>query len=196
MPDIDIDFANRQRALDVVKAIPASIVDKDGTFKKHNTGVYCHSIPYNPITGLSSIEYKEAEERGYMKLDFLNVSIYEKVRNEEHLVQLMNTEPLWDLLEQKEFCDLIFHVNGYHNLIAQLKPSNIEELAMFLALLRPGKKHLIPVVGEKGFQAIQDEIWVKTEDAYYFKKSHAVAYAHAIVVQMNLVCEGVSSEYA
>jgi DNA polymerase III alpha subunit len=196
MPDIDIDFANRQQALDVVKAIPASIVDKDGTFKKHNTGVYCHAIPYNPITGLASIEYKEAEERGYMKLDFLNVGIYEKVRNEEHLVQLMNTEPLWDLLEQKEFCDLIFHVNGYHNLIAQLKPSNIEELAMFLALLRPGKKHLIPVVGEKGFQAIQDEIWVKTEDAYYFKKSHAIAYAHAIVVQMNLVCEGVSSEYA
>jgi len=196
MPDIDIDFADRQKALEVVKAIPASIIHKDGTFKKHNTGVYCHSIPYNPITGLASIDYKTAEDRGYMKLDFLNVSIYNNVRSEEHLVQLMNTEPLWDLLEQKEFCDLIFHVNGYHNLIAQLKPKNIEELAMFLALLRPGKKHLIPVVNEKGFQAIQDEIWVKTEDAYYFKKSHAVAYAHAIVVQMNLICEGVSSEYA
>lgn len=196
MPDIDIDFADRQKALGVVKTIPASIVDKDGSIKKHNTGVYCHSIPYNPITGLSSIEYKTAEERGYMKLDFLNVSIYNNVQDEEHLIRLMNTEPLWDLLEQKEFCDLIFHVNGYHNLIAQLKPKNIEELAMFLALIRPGKKHLIPVVSEKGFQEIQDEIWVKTEDAYYFKKSHAVAYAHAIVVQMNLICEGVSSEYA
>jgi DNA polymerase III alpha subunit len=195
MPDIDIDFADRTKVLDIIKHVPAAI-ETNGTFKKHNTGVYCTPIPYNPITGLSNIDYKEAEERGYFKIDFLNVNIYEKVKSEEHLIQLMNAEPLWDLLEQKEFCDLIFHVNGYHNLIAQLKPGNIEELAMFLALLRPGKKHLIPVVGEKGFQAIQDEIWVKTEDAYYFKKSHAVAYAHAIVVQMNLVCEGVSGQFA
>jgi len=195
MPDIDIDFADRKKVLDIIKHVPAAM-DTNGTFKKHNTGVYCQPIPYNPITSLSNIDYKEAEDRGYFKIDFLNVNIYEKVRDEEHLVQLMNTEPLWDLLEQKDFCDLIFHVNGYHNLIAQVKPRNIEELAMFLALLRPGKKHLIPIVNEKGFQAIEDEIWVKTEDAYYFKKSHAIAYAHAIVVQMNLVCEGVSGQFA
>jgi len=35
-----------------------------------------------------------------------------------------------------------------------------------------------------------NEIWVKPEnDEYYFKKAHAVAYAHVIVVQMNLICE-------
>jgi DNA polymerase III alpha subunit len=86
---------------------------------------------------------------------------------------------------------LIFHINGYHNLIAELKPCSIEELAMFLALLRPGKKHLIPVCKEKGFQAIENEIWTKT-DGYSFKKSHSIGYAHAIVVQMNLICESVS----
>jgi DNA polymerase III alpha subunit len=77
-----------------------------------------------------------------------------------------------------------------------LKPRSIEELAMFLALLRPGKKHLVAIVIEKGFQAVKNEIWVKTEDAYYFKKSHAVAYAHAIVVQMNQICESISYPYA
>jgi DNA polymerase III alpha subunit len=192
MPDIDIDFADRTRVLDVIKHVPAAI----DSSKKHNTGVYCHTIPQNPLTGLSSIEYKEAEDRGYFKIDFLNASVYNGIQNEEHIIQLLSVEPLWDLLEQQEFCDLIFHVNGYHNLIAQLKPRTIEELAMFLALLRPGKKHLVPIVGEKGFQSIKDEIWVKTEDAYYFKKSHAVAYAHAIVIQMNLICEQISLGYS
>ena len=189
--DIDIDFSDRTKILDIIQNVPAAI---DST-KKHNTGVYCHTIPMNPITGLASIDYKTAEARGYFKIDFLNVSAYEGVRSEEHLKELLAVEPLWDLLEQKEFCDMIFHVNGYHELIARLKPRSIEELAMFLALLRPGKKHLIPVCQEKGFNAIKDEIWTKT-DEYSFKHAHAVSYAHAIVVQMNCICEGISQPYA
>jgi DNA polymerase III alpha subunit len=184
MPDIDIDFADRTQALKVLKHIDARI----DTSKKHNTGIYCTSVPYDPITGISTLDYKTAEERGYFKIDFLNVNVYEGVKSKEHLTQLLNEEPLWNLLEEKEFCDKIFHVNGYHNLIAELKPSSIEELAIFLALLRPGKKHLIPVCKEKGFQAISDEIWTKTAE-YSFKKSHSIGYAHAIVVQMNLICE-------
>jgi len=191
MPDIDIDFSDRTKILDIIQNVPAAI---DGT-KKHNTGVYCHTIPVNPLTGLASIDYKTAEARGYFKIDFLNVSAYEGVRSEEHLKELLAVEPLWDLLEQKEFCDMIFHVNGYHELIARLKPRSIEQLAIFLALLRPGKKHLIPVCQEKDFDAIKDEIWTKT-DEYSFKHAHAISYAHAIVVQMNRICEGVSQPYA
>jgi DNA polymerase III alpha subunit len=191
MPDIDIDFYNRDLALEKIKHVPASMREDD-TFKKHNTGVYCTSIPYDAVTGLSTIDYREAEERGYFKIDFLNVSIYKDIKSEQELIDLLKVEPLWDLLEQKEFCDLIFHVNGYHDLIAALKPRSIEEMAMFLSLLRPGKKHLVPVVREKGFQEIKDAIWVKTEDTYSFKKSHAVAYAHAIAVQMNKICQAVS----
>jgi DNA polymerase III alpha subunit len=191
MPDIDIDFYNRDLALEKIKHVTASIREDD-TFKKHNTGVYCTSVPYDPVTGLSTIDYRQAEERGYFKIDFLNVSIYKDIKSEQELIDLLKIEPLWDLLEQKEFCDLIFHVNGYHELIASLKPRSIEEMAMFLALLRPGKKHLVPIVREKGFQEIKDAIWIKTEDSYSFKKSHAVAYAHAIAVQMNKICEAVS----
>ena len=195
MPDIDIDFKDRTQVLDIIKHVPASI-EANSVFKKHNTGVYCHAIPYNPITGLSSIDYKTAEDRGYFKIDFLNVSAYEGIRNEAHLEELLAVEPLWDLLEDPAVCDQMFHINGYHNLIAKLKPNTIEELAMFLALLRPGKKHLIPVCEEEGFQAIKDDIWIKTDDAYFFKKAHAVAYAHVIVVQLNLLCERVSYPFA
>jgi hypothetical protein len=192
LPDIDIDFLNRSAVLDVIKHVPASL--EDG--KKHNTGVYCHKIPTNPLTGNSSIDYKAADARGYFKIDFLNVSAYEGVRSEEHLRELLAAEPLWDLLEDPAVCDQLFHINGYHNLIAKLKPKSIEELSMFLALLRPGKKHLIPVCEKEGFQSIENEIWTKTDDAYFFKKAHAVAYAHVIVVQLNLLCERVSYPFS
>ncbi len=191
MPDIDIDFYDREQALKLIKHVPASRVE-NGTFKKHNTGIYCTSIPYDSVTSLASIDYEEAEERGYFKLDFLNVSIYKDIQSEEELLRLLSIEPLWDLLEQKEFCDLIFHVNGYHSLISMLKPRSIEQLAMFLAILRPGKKHLVDKVSKEGWDSISAEIWIKTEDTYSFKKSHAVAYAHAIVIQMNKICESIS----
>lgn len=191
MPDIDIDFADRQLALDKLLHVVASRND-NGTFKKHNTGVYCHSIPHNPLTGLSTIDYQYAENRGYFKIDFLNVSAYNGIQSEEQLVQLLAIEPLWDLLEDPAVCDQMFHINSYHNMVAKLKPRSIEELAMVLALLRPGKKHLIPICEKEGFQAIENDIWVKTEDAYFFKKAHAVAYAHVIVVQLNLLCEQIS----
>lgn len=196
MPDIDIDFLDRTQILDIIKHIPASIRDRDGTFKKHNTGVYCTLIPYNPLTATANLDYKEAEQRGYFKIDFLNVSAYNGVRNEQHLIDLLNTEPLWDLLEDQMICDQLFHINGYHTLIKELKPQSVEQLAMVLALIRPGKKHLIPICNSQGFDAIKNDIWQKTDDSYFFKKSHAISYAFVIIVQLNLICEQVSIGYS
>jgi len=189
MPDIDIDFADRTKVLDIIKHVPASRVEH-GVVKKHNTGVYCHQIPVNPMTGMSSIEYEQAENRGYFKIDFLNVSIYKNVRDEEHLIELSTKEPLWELLEKDDFTNLLFHVNGYGDLLRKLKPKSIIELAACLALIRPGKKHLQNMT----WNDIMDQIWEKpTSGEYHFKKAHAVAYAMAVVVQMNLICEGLTS---
>ena len=197
MTDIDIDFLDRTQILDVIKHVPASIKDKDGTFKKHNTGVYCTAVPYNPLTGTANIDYKEAAQRGYFKIDFLNVSAYNGVRNEKHLIDLLDTEPLWDLLEDQMICDQLFHINGYHTLLAELKPRSIEQLAMALALIRPGKKYLIPQCKESGFGSIETEIWAKPIDgSYVFKKAHSLSYAAVIVIQLNLICEKLSVDYS
>jgi len=185
--DIDIDLADRTQILDIVQNIPATI---DGV-KKHNTGVYCHEIPVNPLTGQASIDYKTAEARGYFKIDFLNVGIYHKVKSDEHLKRLLDTEPVWELLGEKTVCDQLFHVNGYHELLAQLRPASILDLAKVLAMIRPAKKHLIPKCRDQGFAAIDDEIWTKTEE-YSWKKAHAVAYAAAIVVQLNELCDSIN----
>jgi len=191
--DIDIDFADRNKVLDLIKHIPASIKTNDEIFKKHNTGVYCHSIPYNPLTGTASIDYKEAEERGYFKLDFLNVSVYNGIKNEEHLVSLMNQEPLWDLLLQDDFVNLLFHLNGYGDVLRKTRPTSVEQLAAVLAMIRPAKRYLIG----KDWETIIKEVWEKpTTDEYFFKKSHSFSYAMLVIVHMNLICEQISYEYS
>jgi DNA polymerase III alpha subunit len=182
MPDIDIDFADRTKALTVLKHIDARL----DTDKKHNTGVYCTSIPYNPLTGISTLDYKTAEDRGYFKIDFLNVSVYEGVKSKEHLTTLLETEPVWDLLLEDNFVNKLFHVNGHGSILRQMKPTSIEQLASVLAMIRPAKRYLIG----KDWTTVMTEIWTKPEnDEYYFKKSHAHSYACLVVVHMNLICE-------
>ena len=191
MPDIDIDFSDRTRALSLFDYTVASRIE-NGQVKPHNTGIYVTSIPKDERNNLSTIEYKTAEERGYFKIDFLNVGVYEGVRNEEHLTQLMETEPLWDLLLQDEFVNLLFHLNGHGTVLKKTCPTSVEQLSAVLAMIRPAKRHLIG----QDWMTIMKEVWTKpVNDDYYFKKAHAVAYAMAIVVQMNLICEGVSYGY-
>jgi DNA polymerase III alpha subunit len=188
MPDIDIDFVNRDSALELFEHVVAGRIE-DGKLVKHNTGVYLHEAPVDAIAGVCSIPYDDAEDLSYFKIDFLNVSIYKGVKNEDHLVQLMNTEPLWDLLEQDDFNNLLFHVNGHGGILRQMKPKSVEQLAAVLAMIRPAKRHLIG----KTWNEVMTEVWTKpTNGEYYFKKSHATAYAMAVIVQMNLICEGVS----
>jgi len=188
MPDIDIDFIDREQALKLFKHTAASRND-DGKLVKHNTGVYMHEVPVDAVSGLCSVPYEQAEEQGLFKIDFLNVSIYKGVRNEEHLTELLETEPLWDLLLQEDFSNLLFHVNGHGSILREMQPTSIEQLAAVLAMIRPAKRHLIG----RPWTTIMSEVWTKPEtNDYYFKKSHATAYAAAIVVQMNLICESIS----
>jgi len=188
MPDIDIDLPDRKQILDIINHIPASIQNK-----KHNTGVYFQNIPYDPINEVSSIDYRDAEERGYFKIDLLNVNIYKQIKNTDHLYKLMNQEPIWELLEQKEFVDLLFHVNGHSDLLKLMKPKSIEQLAAVLAMIRPAKKYLVG----KDWSTILKEVWIKpNNDEYYFKKSHSISYAILVAVHMNLICESISYEYS
>jgi|SRR6056300_330390 len=185
MPDIDIDFADREIILNQVKHRIAKLP----TGKKHNTGVYVTECPHNPVDNLSTIDYETAEDRGYFKLDFLNVSIYKDIQDEAHLVSLMQKEPLWDLLTHKEFSDKLFHVGEHSTILQKMKPQSIEQLAAVLAIIRPAKRSLLG----QSWDTVMKEVWTKpTNGEYYFKKAHAVAYAHAIVVQMNLICEQVT----
>ena len=185
IPDIDIDLQNREDLLNLLEYIPASMYRK-GELAKHNVGVYLQEIPVDPISGLCSIPYKEAEERGYFKFDFLNVHLYSGLRNEEHLLKLLDKEPIWDMLLDEEISSQLFQLNGHANILKSMRPSSVEQLAMVIAMIRPGKRYLVG----KDWATVEKEIWLPTEDGeYVFKKSHSFSYALAIVVQMNLIVE-------
>ena len=181
--DIDIDVKDRDVLLEKLKHIPASII-QNGEIKKHNTGVYFTDIPTHPFTNSANIDYKEAEDRGYFKLDILNVGVYDKVKNEKHLQELIDQEPDWSLLEHKEIVEQLFHIHNHFDIINKLKPKSVEELAAVLAIIRPAKRHLL----NESWNNINENVWKKpTDDSYYFKKSHAVGYALAICVQLNVL---------
>ena len=182
--DIDIDFSNRDKILSLLDHTAASII-KDNKISKHNTGIYVQRIPVDPFTGQASLDYQAAEDRGYLKLDFLNVSIYNRVKNEQHLVELMTTEPNWAKLYDREFCSELIHIgNHYDTLLKMPEPvDSIPRLSMFLAVIRPAKRHLIGL----SWKEVAKTIWDKPEDgSYAFKKAHSVSYATLVAINMNL----------
>lgn len=183
--DIDIDFPDRTQILNLIHHTPASIA-QDGRLAKHATGVYVTDIPVDPFTGQSSLDYKTAEERGYFKLDFLNVSLYQQVRDQQHLDQLMQQEPPWDRLYDREFCGQLIHIgNHYDSLIKMPEAVNsIPRMAMFMSVIRPAKRHLIGLP----WREVAKTVWEKPEDGSYgYKKSHAISYSTLVVVHMNLL---------
>lgn len=183
--DIDIDFGDRTRILSLLKHTPASII-KDDKATKHNTGVYFTDIPVDPFTGSASLDYNQAEDRGYLKLDFLNVSLYNLIHSEQELIELQTKDPQWDKLYTREFCTQLIHIGNHYDTLVKMPEAvnSIPRMAMFLSVIRPAKRHLIG----QPWAEVAKTVWDKPEDdGYYFKKSHAVAYANLVVIHMNLL---------
>jgi hypothetical protein len=135
---------------------------------------------------MASIDYTEAEERGYFKLDLLNVHVYENVKDELHLVTLMQ-DPDWTMLKNRNTVEQLIHLNNSFNIMQRMPEpiDSIPRLAMFLAVMRPAKKHLQGLT----WKEVAKTVWDKDSDGYSFKKSHAIAYAQLVVVHMNLLKE-------
>lgn len=188
--DVDIDLADRDSLVSLLACIPASI-NKKGNLAKHNSGVYLQNIPIVPLNYFASLDYKKAKEDGWFKIDLLNNSVYKEIKDISHLEKLMNQEPIWEILEDKNIIKGLMHVNKHYDIVSKYKPKSVEQLAMVLAMIRPAKKHLL----DKSWKEIEKEIWQKPKnDSYFFKKSHAIAYALVIVVQMNLLYEKAFTE--
>lgn len=187
--DIDIDVPDRDA---VLKLFPHTVASnhQGGKPRQHNTGVYFHKVPTDPFTKRCTLDYQEAEDLGYFKIDVLNVSIYKDVRDEEHMNQLLEREPIWELLEEEEFCDMLFHMRGHHDICKQMKPRNLEQLAAVLAMIRPAKRNLIG----KDWSYVMKHVWTKpTNGDYYFKKAHSLSYAMAVKLHMNLLTEQITN---
>lgn len=179
--DIDIDFRNRDEILPHIRHVPA-IVLTGGKVVKHVCGVYVQNIPVDE-RGWSAIPYGLAEEQGWFKIDFLNNSTYGRVRDEAHLDELLSREVDWDLFLDESITSTLPQVGGHPALLVEMKPRSVMELAMTLALIRPGKRHLIG----RSWEEIEAVIWdQETEGGFTYKKSHAVAFALSVIVALHV----------
>jgi hypothetical protein len=182
--DIDIDFGDRQQILSIIKHTPAMQIH-DGRRRRHNSGVYVTDIPKDPVNSCAAIDYHAAEQRGYFKLDFLNMSVYQLVRDPEHYEHLLQQEPTWSRLwTDSVWAGQLVHVGNYVELLSTMQPDTIPRMAAFISIIRPGKAHL----QNRPWAEVFDGVWNGDDSrGYTFKKSHALGYAKLVALHMNLL---------
>jgi hypothetical protein len=186
--DIDIDFANRDDILKLIQHTPARQTVQ-GQVRRHNSGVYVTDIPRDPVHQCASIDYEAAEQLGYFKIDFLNMSVYQLITSPEHYATAVSTEPVWDRLWQEpEWARQLAHVGNYVDLLKEMRPDSIPRMAAFISIIRPGKAHL----QRQPWDVVFNSVWDGDESrGYTFKKSHAISYAALVSLHMNLLNQDV-----
>jgi len=179
--DIDIDMPNR----DAVLALIQHTVARQSNGKKHNSGIYVTDIPRDPVMRCAAIDYETAESRGYFKIDLLNMSVYQLIKDPAHYEQMLAATPPWDRLwKDTEWAKKLVHIGNYTDLLKTMQPDSIPRMAAFISVIRPGKAHLQNQSWLDVFKSVWDG---DLSRGYTFKKAHAVGYAALVALHMNLI---------
>ena len=182
--DIDIDLANRDQLLQLINYTAARQVTQ-GQVRRHNSGVYVTDIPGDPVNACAAIDYETAAELGYFKIDLLNMTVYQLIRNQAHYDQLMTLEPPWSRLwNDSIWTGQLVHIGNYTELLQSMKPDSIPRMAAFISIIRPGKAHLQNQPWDQIFASVWDG---DDSRGFVFKKSHAISYAALVALHMNLL---------
>jgi len=190
--DIDIDTPSTFDPIAIFHNWTKASIVKDGHLRPHPCGVHPQSISSDLVTGLSAIPYEKAEELGFFKIDFLHLYVYDHFSSREEIEELLKLEPNWSLLKSPSVVKQLFQLAKHYDTIKAVRPSSVEEVADTLALIRPGKKFLLPKYLTDRPTA-RKYLYAKLEgEQYSFKKAHAIAYALVISLQLHLIDLGIS----
>jgi hypothetical protein len=182
--DIDIDLPDRAAVLQLISHTAARQVVQ-GQVRRHNSGVYVTAIPRDPVNDCAAIDYETAEQRGYFKIDFLNMNVYKLVRDPDHYEQMLAQEPEWSrLCTDSAWASQLVHVGNYVDLLQTMQPNTIPRMAAFISIIRPGKAHLQNKPWEQVFASVWDG---DDSKGFVFKKAHALGYAMLVKLHMNLL---------
>ncbi len=188
--DIDIDFPSNFDPADYFTGTKASMVLND-ELKKHAAGYYFQDIPIDPITNLAAIPYKEADKLGYFKVDCLHVSLLDDFASKHEIRTLLNIEPDWSILEHQHVVEKLFQLHNHFDVVHTIQPKSAEDICDCISIFRPGKRHLLQHY-RNNKKIIREELYKQSPDGgYSFKKSHAMAYAMNVILQMHLIKAGI-----
>ena len=187
--DIDIDVPDRSAVLKLIQHTAARQLHQ-GQVRRHNSGIYVTDIPQDIPNGCAAIDYESAEQRGYFKIDLLNMSVYQLIRDPAHYAEMLAAAPPWQRLwADTAWASQLVHVGNYTDLMLSMRPDSIPRMAAFISVIRPGKAHL----QNRPWTEVFAEVWNGDDSrGYTFKKSHAVSYAALVVLHMNLLNQDVA----
>ena len=179
--DIDIDVPNRDAVLRLIQHVPA----QQSTGRRHNSGIYVTDIPRDVVNGYAALDYESAEQRGYFKIDLLNMSVYKLIRDQAHYDQMLAMEPPWSRLwTDPDWASQLVHIGNYTELLQTMRPSSIPRMAAFISIIRPGKAHL----QNQSWETVFASVWDGDDSrGFVFKQSHAIGYATLVALHMNLL---------
>lgn len=179
--DIDIDVPNRDALLALIPHVAA----RQSNGRRHNSGIYVTDIPCDPVANCAALDYESAEQRGYFKIDLLNMSVYSLIKTPEHYEQLLAATPPWSRLwADRAWASQLVHVGNYADLLREMKPDSIPRMAAFISIIRPGKAHL----QGRPWAEVFAEVWDGDDSrGYTFKKAHAISYSALVALHMNIL---------
>lgn len=181
--DIDIDIDPRAD-LTALKIVKASMLEH-GKIKKHPVGAYFQNIATDPDSSFAAIPFKEAEELGYYKIDLLHLNLLKYFESRDEVLEVLDMPVDWSMLKDPEIVSKLFHIKKHYELVVQCSPVSIEDLADILAMIRPNKINLKDKY-IKNKNSVRELLYEKHDESD-LRKSHAIAYAMNIVIQMNLI---------
>lgn len=185
--DIDIDVKSSFVPKDTFDVVYASIVETDD-LRKHPAGVYFQTMSVDAETNLAAIPYNKAEELGYYKIDMLHLSLLNNFISKNEIRELLKQEPDWRVLEDEQTVSRLFQIKKHFDIVSKVRPTSVEELADVLALIRPNKRRLLDAYLRSPKEIREKYLYVREEgDKTSFRKSHAIAYALTIKLQMNSI---------
>ena len=182
--DIDLDLADRNILIERLDIVPARQIHL-GQVRRHNSGVYVTDIPYDPVNSCASIDYEQAEQLGYFKIDLLNMSVYQLIKNPAHYEELLSQDPPWERLwTDPTWAKQLVHIGNYTELLNSMRPDSIPRMAAFISIIRPGKAHL----QNRPWAEVFESVWDGDDSrGFVFKQSHAISYAALVALHMNLL---------
>lgn len=184
--DIDIDVAPKTVPDRSVYGTRAMVYNKDQEkILPHPSGVYLEKVPIDELTGLCAFDYRYGDKEGYIKADILNNSSYNMFSSKDDVLDHLHREPNWDFLKDEKIVSKLPHIGTHYEEMQEFNIRSVEDLADFLAIIRPGKFHLKEKYLEDK-KSIRPSLYKRpSNDKAFFKKSHAISYALMIVTVMN-----------
>lgn len=182
--DIDIDLRSDFKVEKYFDVTQASMVENK-ELKKHLVGAYFQNIPVDSFTKLSAIPYKQAEEFGYFKIDFLHLNLLNTFESKDEIKEILKRKINWKLFQDKSIVSRLFHLANSFDIVDKVKPNSILELADILALIRPNKRLLLDKYLRNRVE-VRKALYQKN-DPSDLRKAHAIAYALNVVLQLHLI---------